>query len=113
MLLATFSTLFVLGVSVWLVGHFFQYKGVAAIGGAMLIIAGSAVALTGLVYQDGYVEQVDDVGGANETHYVEPVYKPVNFAGFDNSGALGGLGLGGLVMALGAVLTGQTLAEDI
>lgn len=113
MLLSTFSTLFVLGLSIWLVGHFFQYRGVAAIGAAFIIIAGSGVALTGLVHQAGYVETVDDVGGANETHHVTPRYEPVSIGGVDTTGALGGLGLGGLVMALGAVLTGQTLAEDI
>lgn len=113
MQLLPFSVLFVLGFGVWLTGHFFNYKGVAAIGAAFIIIAGSAVALTGLVVPDGHVEKVDDVGGQDETHFVTPTYKPIELAGIDSTSALGSLGLGGLFLILGGVLFSQTLAKEL
>lgn len=107
MLLATFSTLFLLGLSIWLVGHYFRYTGVAAIGAAFVIIAGSAIALTGLETRVGETRVV-----SNNTTAISYETEPV-LAGLLNPTVLRELGLGGLVMALGAVLLGQTIAEEI
>jgi len=107
MLLSTFSTVFLLGFAIWLVGHYFQYKGVAAIGAAFIIIAGSAIALTDLVARSGETRVVD-----NNTTTISYQYEPVDIR-FLNATILGSLGLGGLVMALGAVLMAQTLTEDL
>lgn len=117
MLFEVVAGLVVLGLAVWTVGMVFGYKGVAVLGGALIIIAGSGVALTGLEIKTGEVRDVSYTTVNNSTvedsTTVEYSYQTRTLASLLNVGVLGSLGLGGLIMLLGAVLMSQTLAEDL
>jgi len=117
MLFQVVAGLFVGGLVVWVVGQVFGYKGVAVIGAATIIIAGSAIALTGLEVRTGQTEAYSyttiDNSTVRENASVSFRYETTSLASLLNIGVLGSLGLGGLVMLLGAVLMSQTLSEDL
>lgn len=116
MLLATFAVLITLGLAVWYVGHTFRYLGVAAIGAAVIIVAGSAVALTGLAVRTGETRVMDyttvnNTTVANSTT-ISYEYQTTSLADVLGAGVLGSLGFGGLVMLLGVVLFSQSLQAN-
>jgi hypothetical protein len=106
-----------LGLAVWLIGQTFRYKGVAVIGAAVVIIAGSAIALTGVEIRTGetrtYAYSEFNGTAVRDNATVKYSYQTTTLAEILNIGVLGSLGLGGLLMLLGAVLMSQTLAEDL
>ena len=116
MLAAIVAGLLVLGLSVWFIGHSFSYNGVAAIGGALIIIAGSAVALTGLEVRTGSTRTFEYTQVNNTTVRDRAVvnydYQTTTLATILNVGVAGSLGFGGLLMLLGAVLMSQTLSQE-
>lgn len=117
MLFRVVAGLLVLGLSTWVVGQNFRYKGVAMIGATIVLVAGSAVALTGVEVRTGETRTYTytDVNGSTvrDNATVRYDYTTRTLAELLNIGVLGSLGLGGLLMLLGAVLMSQTLAEDL
>ncbi|WP_049970769.1 hypothetical protein [Haladaptatus cibarius] len=117
MLFNVVAGLVVLGLAVWLIGQLLRYKGVAMIGAAIIIIAGSAIALTGVEIRTGetrsYSYSEFNGTAVRDNATVSYDYQTRTLAQILNIGVLGSLGLGGLVMLLGAVLMSQTLAEDL
>lgn len=117
MLFQVVAGLVVLGLVVWLIGEYFGYLGVAALGATMLIIAGSAVALTGLEIRTGEVQSFEYTTINNTTVQdqatVSYSYQTTTLAEILNVGAIASLGLGGLLMLLGAALMSQTLARQV
>lgn len=117
MLFKVVAGLVVLGLLVWLIGEYFQYLGVAALGASLLIIAGSAVALTGLEIRVGETQsfqytQIDNTT-VRESATVSYDYKTRTLAEILNVGVVASLGLGGLLMLLGTLLLSQTLARQV
>lgn len=117
MLFEVVAGLIGLGLAVWLIGMSFRFKGVAMIGAGFIIIAGSAIALTGVEIRTGETRTFDYTTVNNTTVQdsatVRYDYQTRTLAEILNIGVLGSLGLGGLVMLLGAILMAQTLSEDI
>lgn len=105
------------GLTIWLIGELLDYTGVSVIGGTILIIAGSLVALTGLEIRTGEVRAYE-YGVVNNTTVrtdasVSYSYQTTALAQLMNLGALGSLGFGGLIMLLGTVLISHSLGGDI
>lgn len=117
MLLPTVLFLLGLGGAAWLVGIVFSYRGIAVIGATLVLVAGSAIALTGLQVQTGAVKKIsyDQINNSTvpTTEKVSYQYERVNVAAIFGVGILGSLGLGGLIMILGGVLMSQALVEDL
>lgn len=117
MLFQVAAGLVVLGLVVWLIGMLLEYPGVAVIGGVVLIIAGSGVALTNLEVRTGetrqFSYQLENSGNdyvKNETRITQ-TYSTTSLGDLLNVGMLAPLGLGGLLMLLGGVLTAHALDE--
>lgn len=114
MLLKVAAALVLLGLVVWVIGELFDYIGVAALGATFLIIAGSAIALTRLEVQTGETQMFEYTTVNNSTvrdsATVAYDYQTTAIGTILNVGAVASLGLGGLLMLLGATLLGQTLA---
>lgn len=117
MLLTTVTLLLALAFISWLIGQYFSYTGIGAIGAVLMIAAGGAIILTGLEVRTGAVKTIEhttinNTTVANETT-VEYRYKPVKLAEIFGVGILGSLGLGGILMLLGAAMLSQTLTEEM
>lgn len=115
MLATIVGGLLVLGIGVWLIGHIFSYTGVAVIGSAIVIITGSAVALTGIDIKTGSTRtfsytDVNNTTVRNET-VVNYDYQTTALSTILNIGVAGSLGLGGILMLLGATLMSHSLSE--
>jgi len=114
MLLVTFAFLNVLGFGVWLLGHYFDYTGVAAIGAVFIIAAGAAVTLTTLEVRDGeHIERdfatVDNDTVNNQT-IVHETTRTVKISD-QFGGPLNNFSIGGLMMLVGGLLMTQHLNE--
>ena len=104
-----------IGVVSWIIGQSYGYVGIAVLGAAFILIAGSAIALTGVQVQSGMVKTTNYttvnnsvVANSSSTHYT---YATRSVGAAFGVGVLGSLGIGGLLMLLGALMMGQTLAE--
>lgn len=112
-LLLPFAVLSVLGFGIWLLGSFFEYTGIAAIGAVIIIALGGAVVLTDLSVRTGVTVEKNHtvVDGetvvANETRTFE--YQPVGI--ISEFGETGQLSLGGLQMLVGGLLMSRKLNE--
>ena len=114
MFLTSFLALTALGLALFLIGHFFEYTGVATIGAIMLIAVGGTVASTQLVVQDGQqVEKsftvVDNETVNNQTEVIRST-RPVAI-----SDAIGGpvtsYSTGGMLMIVGGLLLTRHINE--
>lgn len=117
MLLSTFAVLMAIGFVAWIVGEFFSYTGIAAIGATVVIIAGSGIALTGLQFRSGAVHNsthtvIENDTVANSTT-VKYQYQTTALADVLGVGILGSLGLGGVVMLLGAIMFSRSLSNEV
>lgn len=117
MLLQTAGLLLALGLVTWIIGRIFSYTGIATIGAAIVLIVGGAVILGGLEVKTGMTETtsyttINNSTVANET-VVQYQYEQTAIGDIFGIGILGELGLGGLLMLLGAILMSQVLAEDL
>lgn len=115
MLLVSFALLSVFSVGVWLLGAYFEYAGIAAIGATLLIATGGAVTLTDLEVQTGqtveksYTTLDNNTTVVNETE-TTPQYDTISI--IDRfGGSAGHLGFGGLVMVIGGLLFAHTMNE--
>jgi len=112
-LLLPFVALSLLGFGVWLLGAFFNYTGIAAIGAVLVIALGAAVVLTDLRVQTG--ERVEKnyttagntavVANTTTTFQYETVSIIAEFGGASQ------LSLGGLQMLVGGLLMSRQLNE--
>lgn len=93
MILTTAAFLSILGFIAWGLGHVFEYRGIAALGAALVLGVGAAAMVGGLEVQDGE-ERIDDGTG---TVTVENTYDPV--------GVTTSFPLGVVVTLLGGVMT--------
>jgi hypothetical protein len=102
MLLATTGLLVAIGLAAWLIGELFQYRGIGAIGSVIIIAVGAAIVLTGLEYRAG-------VSTTTETVH----YRTTEVGTAFGATFLASLGIGGVLMILGALLLSQTLIEEV
>jgi hypothetical protein len=116
MLLATTALLVAIGFIAWFIGEFFGYKGIGAIGAVLIIGVGAAIVLTGLEYRSG-VEKQFAYQTINNSTVVDNTTSTVQYETTDVGAAFGAtflasLGIGGLLMLLGAVLLSQQLITE-
>lgn len=114
MLLTTFVVMSSLGFATWLLGHYFQYTGIASIGAVLLIAVGGAIAVTDLQVKTGETVEKEYGTVDNETVVTNQSttnqYETVTV--LQQFGGVGGpLSLGGLVMILGGLLMTHHLNE--
>jgi len=104
-----------LGLGAWLIGHFFGYTGVAAVGAVLLLATGGAVAMTDLQQRDGKTvnKTYTTVNGNTvvDEEIVEPEYDRVDQ--LDQFGPTGSLSLGGFQLILGGLLFTRRLNEEV
>lgn len=105
------------GFLAWLIGELLDYSGIATIGGVLILIAGSAVVLTGIQVHSGMTKTTQYttvnntvVANSSTTHFM---YETRSVGSVFGIGILGSLGIGGLIMLLAATMLGQTLAGGI
>jgi len=114
-LLIPYLVFSVLGLSAWLIGHFFEYTGIAAVGAIILLATGGAVAVTDLEARDGETinKTYSTVNGETvvDEEIVEPEYSRVDQ--LDQFGPTGSLSLGGFQMILGGLLFTRRLNEEV
>lgn len=119
MLFSVIAGLVIFALIVWLTGQYFQYTGIAVIGATTMIIAGSAIALTGVEVRTGEVRHFNYQLENNSTDYVlnrsatSYEYQTTALATVMNVGIVAPLGLGGLVMLLGATMLANTLTREV
>jgi len=117
MLLTPLAFLIFLGLTVWLIGEHFRYTGIAVIGSTFIIIAGSAIALTGIDIKTGQTTDFAYTEINNSTVQdsasVSYQYETTALSTILNIGIAAPLGLGGLMMLLGAVMMAQTLTGEV
>lgn len=113
MLFEVAAALVVLGLAVWVIGSVFGYHGVAIIGGVILIIAGSGIALTDLDIRTGetrtYEYTTINNSTVQESASISYTHQTTTLAEILHIGMLAPLGLGGILMLLGATLTAHSL----
>jgi len=116
-LLVTCLLLLALGGGAWTVGQIFAYRGIEVLGAVLVLIAGGAIVLTGLEVRTGAVRTISYETINNSTvpvkEAVQYQYERVEIGEMFGVGILGSLGIGGLVMLLGAILMSQSLTEDL
>ncbi|RDZ99788.1 hypothetical protein DEQ92_20800 [Haloferax sp. Atlit-6N] len=116
MLLETTALLVAIGLATWTLGEFFSYTGLGVIGGAMVLVAGSAIALTGLQVRSGvereFAYQIvnNETVVANST--ADATVRTTDVGAALGATVIGSLGIGGLLMLLGGVLISQSLFDD-
>lgn len=106
MFLSSFAVLLTAGFGLWLLGHTFDFKGVAVIGAVLVIAVGGAVTLTDLSVRTG--ETVDKeyttVDGNTVVDNTSTSYQYEPVAPSEQFGGLGTFSIGALVMIVGALL---------
>lgn len=111
MILTTYLALTGVGVSFWLIGHFFRMTGVAAIGAILVLAIGGAVVATGLFVPSGQSVETtyDNESGTlvENTSNEVPQYRENALT--REFGGAGPLSLGGLQMLVGGLLLTQHL----
>lgn len=118
MLYSTILILLGIGGIAWLIGEFFGYTGIGALGAVFILIAGGAIVLTGLEVQTGTVTTYDYTTVNNSTvasqESVTYQYESQNVLGlFGVPTIVSTLGIGGLLMILGTVLMSQSLSNRL
>lgn len=114
MLLIPFVVLTLLGMGLWVLGASNDYTGIATIGAVLVIGVGGAVTLTDLQTETGerierdYQTINNSTVAVNET--VTPTYDTVALVE-EFGGSAGHLGLGGLMMIVGALLFTHTIEK--
>jgi len=113
MLLATTGLLVGIGFLAWLIGEFFAYRGIGALGGVLIIAVGAAIALTGLEYRSG-VSKEFAYQTINNSTVVENTTATVRYQTTDVGAVFGAtvlasLGIGGFLMLLGTAMLSQQL----
>lgn len=108
--------LLTLGITFWLIGHYFEFTGIAVIGATLVLIAGSAIVLTGLDVRSGMVQTktyttVDNSTVVNSTS-TDYTYQSRSVGDIFGVGILGSLGIGGLLMIGAAVMMSQSLLQS-
>lgn len=116
MLLVTTAVLLGLGFLTWTLGEVFSYRGIGAIGGTIVLITGSAIALTGLQVRVG-VDRTFAYETINNSTVVANSTASASVQTTDVGAALGAtaiasLGIGGLLMLLGGVLISRSVFDD-
>lgn len=113
-LLTTFVVLNALGFGIWILGHYFEYTGIAAIGAVFVIAVGGAVALTSLEVRSGETIDREYTSVGNEpvenqttvTKTAETVKISERFGG-----PLNHFSIGALLMLVGGLLMTHRLEE--
>lgn len=117
MLIEVVAGLVGLGLAVWIIGELFDNTGIAVIGSTILIVAGSAVALTGLELRVGETRHYNYTTIHNSTvrdsASIQYTYQTRTLATIMHVGAIAPLGIGGLLMLLGATLMAQSLSDEV
>ncbi|QGX95926.1 hypothetical protein EI982_14595 [Haloplanus rallus] len=116
MLLATTGLLVAIGFAAWLIGEFFEYRGIGVIGAVLIIAVGAAITLTGLEYRSGVSKQFA-YQTINNSTVVDNTTSTVRYRTTDVGEAFGAtvlasLGIGGLLMLLGTMLLSQQLISE-
>lgn len=113
MLLHSFAILSAFGTGLWLLGHYFEFHGVAAIGAVIVIAIGGAATLTPLTVKSG--EQIDrdfaTINNQTVNNQTNISYTYQTVAVTQSIGSLQSYLLGALTMIAGALLLVQDLNQ--
>lgn len=116
MLLWSFVLLSAFGGAMWLLGHYFEYHGVAVIGAVIIIAVGGAAAITDVAVRDGHVIEKDYRDFNTSDDSTDPVnnktelsYTKQEVSVTQSIGSLESYALGALTMIAGALLLVQDL----
>jgi len=96
MILTTAAFLTLLGMSTWVLGHVFEYQGIATLGAVVMIGVGAAAMVDGLETETGE-ERVE----VENTTTVETIYEPI--------GTTSSFPTGLVLTLLGGVMTMRSL----
>lgn len=118
MLLWTFVLLSAFGGSMWLLGHYFEYHGVAVIGAVIIIATGGGAAMTDVAIRDGQAiersyDQFNTTDG-NQTAVETSTnisYTQQQVSVTQSIGSLESYMLGALTLIAGALLLVQDLNQ--
>jgi len=99
-ILSTAAFLSSIGFAAFVLGHIFDYQGIAAIGGILILGVGAAAMVDGLETQSGEVEEQLD----NSTTRTDYEYQSI--------GVTTSFPLGLVVTLLGAAMTGRVLTPQ-
>lgn len=116
MLLTSFAILSTIGGALWLLGHYFEFHGVAVIGAVLILLVGGAAAMTDVTVRDGEVVDRDytefNTSDGNSTvvqNQTEITYQQRPVAVTRSIGSIESYTLGALTMIAGALLLVQDL----
>jgi len=115
-LLITATFLIAIGFLTWTIGEVFAYRGIGVIGGTIVLLVGSAIALTDLQIRAG-VDREFAYQTINNSTVVASSSADPQYEGTDVGAALGAtviasLGIGGLLMLLGGVLISRAAFDE-
>lgn len=99
MILTIAGYLSALGFLAWILGSFFDYTGVAVIGGVIVVGIGAAAMTDGLQHETGQIETNVSENETEVTTQYDDVETPANFP------------LGPVIMILGAMMVIRALDE--
>jgi uncharacterized membrane protein len=108
-----------LGFAAWFLGHYFEYKGIAVIGGAVVLILGGFVTIDGLQYRVGSTVNNELVTVSNNSTDVNTTDVEVAVNSSEQTNKYRRLSnveafrLGFVIMLLGAAMTFQALNMEI
>lgn len=113
MLLIPFVVFTAMGFGTWLLGHFYGYHGIAAIGAVLVIALGGAVALTDLRVRTGetVVNQYETQGNELVLNESTTSYEFETVAISEELSGVGSFSVGGLTMIVGGLLLTRHLEE--
>ena len=114
MLLTSFVVLTALGFGAWLLGHYFEYTGVAAVGAVLIIAVGGAVVFTSLEVRAGETIERNYTTVGNEpvenATTVTETYQTVKISE-QFGGPINNFSVGAMIMLLGGLLLTRHLNE--
>lgn len=113
MLLTSFVLLGAFGTGMWLIGHHFEFHGVAAIGATIIILTGGAAAISDVAVQSGEDIERDYTTVANQPveNHTSIAYDTDPVATSNSIGSAESYLLGALTMIAGGLLLSQDLNQ--
>jgi len=106
-----------LGFAAWILGHLFEFKGIAVIGGGIVLIVGGFVAVDGMVVKTGVDtdNQLTTVNTStnNSSDRAVAVNNTTQQYEYEPLGDVNAFRLGFVVMLLGAAQIFQSLSMEV
>jgi hypothetical protein len=112
--IATFFS--AIGFAAWILGHVFEYKGIAVIGGGIVLILGGFITVDGMVVQSGVEidNQVETVNTSTEntSDRAVAVNNSTQDYQYERLSDVNAFRLGFVVLLLGAAMIFQALSME-